>query len=105
MKMVERVYHSGEMPTAFYAASDLMAMAALRMLYQLGVRVPDDVAVMGMSNIEMSQYANPPLTTIDIPTIDIGITVARALIARIQGDTTLPKQIQLPSKLIIWDSV
>ena len=105
MKMIERVYKSGEMPTAFYASSDLMAMAALRMFYQLGVKVPDDVAVIGMSNIEMSKYANPPLTTIDVPTIDIGITVARTLLSRIQGDTTLPKQIQLPSRLIVRDSV
>ena len=57
--LVEKTYHEHGLPTAFYAASDLMAMAALRALYQLGIRVPDQVAVIGMSNIEMSQYANP----------------------------------------------
>ena len=105
MKLVEKVCQSGNMPTAFYAASDLMAMAALRALYQTGVRVPEQVAVIGMSNIEMSQYANPPLTTIDVPTVEIGIAVARVIVARIQGDTTLPKHVILPSTLIERDSV
>lgn len=104
MKLVEGVIKTGHYPTAFYAASDLMAMAALRSLFQAGIRVPDQVAVMGMSNIEMSQYANPPLTTIDVPTNEIGIAVARVIVNRIQGDTTLPKHILLPSTLIVRDS-
>ena len=53
----------------------------------------------------MSQYANPPLTTIDVPTVEMGITAARAIAARIRGDQTLPKRILLPSRLIERDSV
>jgi len=105
MKLVEKVYKTGHMPTAFYAASDLMAMAALRALFNCGVRVPEQMAVIGMSNIEMSPYANPPLTTIDVPTFEIGTAVARTIVSRIQGDTTLPKHILLPSTLIERDSV
>ena len=103
--LVEKTFHEHGLPTAFYAASDLMAMAALRALYQLGVRVPDQVAVIGMSNIEMSQYANPPLTTIDVPTVEMGITAARIIAERIRGDSTLPKRVLLPSRLIERDSV
>ena len=105
MELVENVVHSGNLPTAFYAASDLMAMAALRALYQMDVRVPRQVAVIGMSNIEMSQYANPPLTTIDVPTVEMGIAAARTMAARVRGDTTLPKRILLPSVLVERDSV
>ncbi len=105
ISLVEKAYREYGLPTAFYAASDLMAMAALRALYQLGVRVPDQVAVIGMSNIEMSQYANPPLTTIDVPTVEMGITAARIIAARIRGDRTLPKRVLLPSRLIERDSV
>ena len=53
----------------------------------------------------MSQYANPPLTTIDVPTIEMGIAAARTMAARVHGDTTLPKRIILPSVLIERDSV
>ena len=105
MKLVEKTHKTCGLPTAFYAASDLMAMAALRSLYQMGIPVPGRVAVIGMSNIEMSQYANPPLTTIDVPTVEMGIAAARVLIERIHGDTTLPKRIMLPSTLIERDSV
>lgn len=105
MKLVEDTYKTHGLPSAFYASSDLMAMAALRSLYQLGIPVPGQVAIIGMSNIEMSQYANPPLTTIDVPTLEMGITAARTLVARIQGDTSLPKRILLPSTLVERDSV
>jgi DNA-binding LacI/PurR family transcriptional regulator len=105
ISLVEKTYHEHSLPTAFYAASDLMAMAALRALYQLGIRVPDQVAVIGMSNIEMSQYANPPLTTIDVPAVEMGITAARIIASRVRGDTTLPKRVLLPSRLIERDSV
>ena len=105
MELVENVVRGGSLPTAFYAASDLMAMAALRALYQMNVRVPGQMAVIGMSNIEMSPYANPPLTTIDVPTVEMGIAAARTLAARVRGDTTLPKRILLPSVLVERDSV
>ncbi len=105
MELLEKTYRTCGLPDAFYAASDLMAMAALREFYQLGLKVPADIAVIGMSNIEMSQYSNPPLTTIDVPTGEIGIAAARALAGRIRGDTTLPKRILLPSTLVERDSV
>ena len=105
ISLLENTCRNHGLPTAFYAASDLMAMAALRGLYQMGLKVPAQVAVIGMSNIEMSQYANPPLTTIDVPTVEMGITAARVIAARIRGDKTLPKRILLPSCLIERDSV
>ncbi len=105
MALVGETHRLHGLPTAFYAASDLMGMAALRALYQLGIRVPDQVAVIGMSNIEMSQYANPPLTTIDVPAAEMGVEAARVLAARIRGDQTLPRQIIFPSRLIERDSV
>ncbi len=105
MALVEETHRTVGLPTAFYAASDLMAMAALRALYQLGIRVPRQMSIIGMSNIEMSQYANPPLTTIDVPTVEIGIAAARTIAARVRGDATLPKRIILPSVLVERDSV
>ena len=82
-----------------------MAMAALRSLYKLGVSVPSEVAVMGLTNIEMSKYSNPPLTTLEIPSEEMGAIAAATLIARMDGDQTLPKRIILPSTLVERDSV
>ena len=105
MRLLEKTYRTAGLPDAFYAASDLMAIAAMREFSLLGLKVPGDIAIIGMSNIEMSRYTNPPLTTIDVPTREMGIAAARALAGRIRGDDTLPKRILLPSALIERESV
>ena len=104
MELVEKTAAGAGLPRAIYASSDLMAMAALRALYRLGFRVPDQVAVIGMTDIEMSQYANPPLTTIHVPVEEMGRTCAKVLAERIHGDESLPKRIILPSELVPRDS-
>ena len=104
MELVAAAAAGPGLPRAFYAASDLMAMAALRAMYQLGIRVPEETAVIGMTDIEMSQYANPPLTTIHVPVEELGRTCARVLADRIRGDDSLPKRIILPSELVPRDS-
>lgn len=87
-------------PTAIFAASDLMGIIALNAVYEKNLKVPEDIAVIGISNIEMSLYASPPLSTIDVPTREIGETAARLLIDRMKGDASLPKKIIIPVNLI-----
>lgn len=91
---------SSHYPAAFFAASDLMAMAAMKSFYMNGISVPERVAVIGMSDIEMSQYSNPPLTTYHVPKEEIGKTAANLLLARIQGYDTLPQKVILPTTFI-----
>jgi LacI family transcriptional regulator len=91
-------------PTAFFVASDLMAMAALSSLYNNGIAVPNEVAIIGLSNIEVSKYSNPPLTTIEIPTKEIGMVAVDLLTARIDGYNLLPKKVILPTSLVIRSS-
>ncbi len=92
------------MPRSFFVTSDLMAMAALRTLANMHISVPSEVAVMGLTNIEMSKYANPPLTTLSIPTEAIGEAAAKTLLARINGDASLPRRILFPCQYIIRES-
>lgn len=104
---IEQINHlcqTGNYPTAFFAASDLMAMAALNGLYNNGVSVPNEVAVIGLSNIEVSKYSNPPLSTIDVPTKEIGMVAVDNLIDRINGNQLLPKRVILPTRLIVRSS-
>ncbi|MGB8450804.1 MAG: LacI family DNA-binding transcriptional regulator [Anaerocolumna sp.] len=91
-------------PTAFFVGSDLMAMAALSSFSNNGFVVPNAMAVVGLSNIEVSKFSNPPLTTIDIPTTEIGMVAADLLIARINGYNLLPKKVILPTSLIVRNS-
>jgi len=88
------------LPTAIFAASDLLAMASMKSLYLNGILVPTQMAVIGMSDIEMSQYSNPPLTTYHVPKEEIGKVAANLLLSRIEGWHTLPQKIILPIQFI-----
>lgn len=101
---INRLCTSGNVPTAFFAGSDLMAMAALNALYSSGISVPNDVAVIGLSNIEVSKYSNPPLSTIDVPTKEIGMVAVDNLLDRINGNQLLPKKVILPTRLVVRSS-
>lgn len=102
-RLVERLGRD-HLPRSFFATSDLMAMATLRALANMHVSVPDEVAVIGLTDIEMSKYANPPLTTIHIPTESMGEAAAQILLNRITGDSSLPCRIVFPCNYVIRES-
>ena len=70
---------------AVFAASDLMAIGALRALTEAGRKVPDDVAVVGFDDAGEAQLAIPPLTTVRQPLEQLGHTMARVLLDRVAG--------------------
>lgn len=92
---VVEAYKQGTLPDAYFVASDLMAIAVLRAFYELGISVPKECAVMGLSNIEISKYATPPLSTISIPSDEMGSVAAKILTDRIAGDTSPIKTVTL----------
>lgn len=100
-KAIKKMHKGGYLPDAFVVASDLMAMAVLRALYDLDVKVPDKVAVMGISNIEMSRFSNPPLSTIGIHTAQMGALAFDTLKQRMEGYDMLPRTIALPLETVL----
>jgi DNA-binding LacI/PurR family transcriptional regulator len=68
-----------------FAASDLMAAGAIRVLRSAGRTVPDDVAVIGFDDVELAQHTEPPLTTIRQPVADVVRIVTEMLIRQIHG--------------------
>nr|WP_280518610.1 substrate-binding domain-containing protein [Lederbergia wuyishanensis] len=93
-----------DLPTAMFCASDLMAIAAMRAVHEHNMKIPDDIAFVGIDNIEMSKYSNPPLTTINIPKYEIGELAAKTIIDKVEGKLNLPVKILLPFELIIRES-
>lgn len=71
-------------PTAIFCANDLMALGALEALKQLGKRVPDDVALIGYDDQEISRHTHPPLTTMVLPNYEMGRAAVEALLAVLQ---------------------
>lgn len=75
----------GKRPTALIAINDLVALGALRELNRLGLRVPEDVALIGCDNQFFTPYLNPPLTTVDLHPTDHGKNAVSELIGAISG--------------------
>ncbi|MEU2200197.1 LacI family DNA-binding transcriptional regulator [Isoptericola sp. NPDC019482] len=90
--------------TAFVAHNDLLAIGVVRRLAQRGVRVPDDVSVIGFDDIFAAEYMHPSLTTLGGPGSHAGRLAVELLIDQFAGVSTQPEQIRLPTQLVLRGS-
>jgi DNA-binding LacI/PurR family transcriptional regulator len=88
---------------AVFAASDLMALGAMRAIEASGRRVFDDVAVVGFDDIGDAELAHPPLTTVRQPIADLGRTMTMRLLERIQGKE-VDRATVLPVELVVRET-
>jgi LacI family purine nucleotide synthesis repressor len=79
-----RIAAMEDRPTAVFCFNDTMALGLMSRLQQLGVRVPEDVSVIGYDNIELAEYFSPPLTTIHQPKRRVGKNAFEILLERIK---------------------
>ena len=77
-------------PTAIFAMNDLMAAGCIHALNEEGLTVPRDMAVVGFDNREISRYLQPPLTTIQLPTTEIGTAAALHIMEKINNPSSPP---------------
>lgn len=91
-------------PSAIFCANDVTAIGVIRKLNEHGVRVPEDVSVISIDDLETSKYMSPALTTIKIPVEEMGPAATKVLIDRINGGHKLPCKMYLPFKLIERES-
>lgn len=75
----QQLIQKGKLPRAIFAASDLLALGAIRALKEHGLRVPEDIAIIGCDDIEASQYTTPKLTTIRQNKERLGVLAAHML--------------------------
>ncbi|HEX2986765.1 MAG TPA: LacI family DNA-binding transcriptional regulator [Chloroflexota bacterium] len=93
----------GERPTALFAANDRMALGAMSAAYDLGIRVPEDLSMVGYDNTLTAQYVRPSLTTVSLPYYEMGATSARLLLRLLAGGT-VQSTVWLPTQLVIRQS-
>lgn len=91
-------------PSAVFAANDLSAIETIEAAQALGLRVPDDVSVVGFDNVPESALIDPPLTTIDQSIQQMGFEAVRLLIALIEDPSRPPVHVTLPTELVVRQS-
>lgn len=84
---------------AVFAASDLIALGAMRALAETGLHVPGEVAVAGFDDIPMASFANPPLTTVLQDTKRAGERLVENLLQQLRGENV--GSVMLPARLVI----
>ena len=96
---MERILHSDDRPTAVFCVGDIYAIGAIRCIKKAGLRVPEDISVMGVDNIVLGKYLEPALTTIDIHTEQMGQQGLDALMKRINGVPT--QSLRMSNSIIV----
>jgi LacI family transcriptional regulator len=91
--------------TALFAHNDRMAIGAISALRKAGLRVPEDVSVVGYDDIPEAEFANPSLTTVRQPMVAVGAAAARLLIKMVEDPELTPEQVLFETELVWRSSV
>ncbi|MEV4076902.1 LacI family DNA-binding transcriptional regulator [Nonomuraea fuscirosea] len=101
---MERLLDLAQPPDAVFCYNDLLALGAMRAVLARGLRVPEDVAVVGFDGIEEGRFATPPLTTIVPDKEKIAELAVSRLLERVEGDQSPPVQLEAPWRLMVDES-
>jgi DNA-binding LacI/PurR family transcriptional regulator len=92
-------------PDGFFCFNDHLALGVIRAIYDAGLRVPEDIAVVGFDDIEDGRFSIPSLTTISPDKEKIGDLAVAFLLGRITGARTgPPERVEVPCQLIVRES-
>jgi len=86
-----------EPPTAVFVASDVVAIGAKAAIVEQGLKIPQDIALVGFDDIPLARYLDPPLTTVRLPASQLATRASKMLIQIIQGNPPVEKQVLLDS--------
>ncbi|MER7168510.1 LacI family DNA-binding transcriptional regulator [Micromonospora sp. NPDC000207] len=91
-------------PTAIFASSDQMALGVYEAVRKRGLRVPDDVSVVGFDDLPEVRWCSPPLTTVRQPLAEMGMLAARTVLRLAQGEKIESPRVELATELVVRDS-
>jgi LacI family transcriptional regulator, repressor for deo operon, udp, cdd, tsx, nupC, and nupG len=100
----ESLFARGEPFTALFCSNDEMALGAIRAIKSRGLRVPEDISVVGFDDIRYARYSDPPLTTIAQPMGEIGREAMNMLIEILTGHDVPARKRILPTQLVVRGS-
>ena len=99
-----RLLRLPDRPTAIFAFNDDMAIGALRAVHAHGLRVPDDVSVVGFDDANEAQFVTPGLTTVRQPLAEMGRVAVGLLLQLLEDETDVTLHVELPTSLVVRES-
>ena len=91
-------------PTAIFAGSDLQAMGVYEAARQLGLRIPEDVSVVGFDDVQTAAFLGPALTTVRQPLQDMARAAVRMLVEALSTNDVIQPHIIMPTSLVVRNS-
>jgi LacI family transcriptional regulator len=91
-------------PTAIFVCADQMALGAYEALYERGMRVPEDMSIVGFDDLDEARWAIPPLTTVRQPLTEMAGMATRMLLTLVAGDELETSRVELATPLVIRSS-
>lgn len=88
-------------PDAIFAVNDPVAIGAFQKIKEAGLKIPDDIAIVGFSNNKITSIVDPPLTTVEQPSFEMGKRAAEVIINMIEKEEKIKETIILDTKLIV----
>ena len=105
IELAKKLYKNGLDVTAIVATADILAIGAIKGLYEVGVKVPDDISIIGFDDLEVSRYLIPGLTTIRQDISEKGEKAIQLLLNNIQDSEITKREIIIPVRIVARDSV
>lgn len=101
---MQEMLKRAKLPTALFCANDTVAIGAIKAINEKGICIPDEIAIIGLDDIEMASYTTPALTTIHVPKEDLGRFAVKILVDRIEGGHEMPVRVDVPYHLVVRES-
>lgn len=105
MDMKEYLLKRPKLPTAFFADNDMIALGAMKAMWECGIRIPEDLSVVGFDDLPYSSISVPPLTTLRVPKQNMGREAVRRIKNLIQDKDEMKLKLQVCTQFIERDSV
>ena len=102
---MNKILSQDNLPTAVFCCNDLMALGAISAIGEKGLRVPEDISIIGYDNIHASRFYSPPLTTVHQSKSRLGVQAVNLLFERINHKSDQKEKIEIYPELVVRKSV
>lgn len=101
---MDALLQGSNIPDAIFAVNDPVAIGAFQRIKEAGLKIPTEIAIVGFSNNKITSLVDPPITTVDQPSFEMGRSAAKILISTIEDGTIEPTTLVLDANLIVRGS-